>query len=356
MEVASHSSHSILCYKQSRLPSSTSSSLPLFTHKGLTIGCSPCRRPIFRKLTTSARYGIFCMVRKPVGISWSDVDGKEEFAGSYNDGRLHSQHKLSRHTVVQSGVIETGSPDAALPEVNVVSKVRGVLFYAIAAFNAIYLFALMVIAHPFVLLFDRYRRQAHVFIAKIWATFAVTPFLNIKFEGLENLPPPDVPAVYVSNHQSFLDIYVLLTVGRPYKFISKTSIFLIPIIGWAMFLIGDIPLKRMDSKSQLESLKRCIYLLKKGSSVFFFPEGTRSKDGSLGDFKKGAFSLAARTKVPVVPITLIGTGKIMPVGKEGILNTGPVKVIIHQPIEGNDTETLRRESRNVIAEALNCQG
>lgn len=109
----------------------------------------------------------------------------------------------------------------------------------------------MVVAHPFVLLFDRYRRRAHAFIAKIWATFAVTPFLNIKFEGLENLPPPDVPAVYVSNHQSFLDIYVLLTIGRPYKFISKTSIFLIPIIGWAMFLIGVIPLRRMDRKSQL---------------------------------------------------------------------------------------------------------
>ncbi|KAL6223729.1 hypothetical protein ACLB2K_002587 [Fragaria x ananassa] len=323
MEVASHSPYSILCYKQSKLPS-TSSLLPLFTHKGLTVGCSPCRRPVFGKLTSSARHSILCIAKKPVGMSWCDVDAKEEFARSYNV-RLHNQHKLSRHTVVQSGLVGTGSPDAALPEVNIVSKVRGLCFYVIAAFNAIYLFALMVVAHPFVMLFDRYRRRAHVFIAKIWATFAVTPFLNIKFEGLENLPPPDVPAVYVSNHQSFLDIYVLLTIGRPYKFISKTSIFLIPIIGWAMFLIGVIPLRRMDRKSQLECLKRCIYLLKKGSSVFFFPEGTRSKDGKLGDFKKGAFSLAAKTKVPVVPITLIGTGNIMPVGKEGILNTGPVK-------------------------------
>ncbi|PRQ46114.1 putative 1-acylglycerol-3-phosphate O-acyltransferase [Rosa chinensis] len=355
MEVASHPAHSILCYKQSRLPS-TSSLLPLFTHKGLTIGCSPRRRPILGKLSNSACHSVLCIPRKPVGISWCDVDAKEEFVRPYNDVRLHNQHKLSRHTVVHCGLVETGTPDEALPEVNMVSKVRGLCFYAITAFNAIYLFALMVVAHPFVLLLDRYRRRAQFFIAKVWATFAVTLFLNIKFEGLENLPPPDVPAVYVSNHQSFLDIYVLLTIGRPYKFISKTSIFLIPIIGWAMFLLGVIPLKRMDSKSQLECLKRCIYLLKKGSSVFFFPEGTRSKDGKLGDFKKGAFSLAAKTNVPVVPITLIGTGKIMPVGKEGILNTGPVKVVIHKPIEGTDTETLCRESRNIIAEALNCQG
>jgi 1-acyl-sn-glycerol-3-phosphate acyltransferase len=109
----------------------------------------------------------------------------------------------------------------------------------------------MLVAHPFVLLFDQYRRKAHYFIAKTWATLTVTPFFKIKYEGLENLPPPDVPAVYVSNHQSFLDIYTLLTLGRSFKFISKTSIFLYPIIGWAMFLLGVIPLKRMDSRSQL---------------------------------------------------------------------------------------------------------
>lgn len=109
----------------------------------------------------------------------------------------------------------------------------------------------MMVAHPFVLLFDRYRRRFHHFVAKTWATFTVTPFFKIKYEGLENLPPPDIPAVYVSNHQSFLDIYCLLTLGRSFKFISKTSIFLYPFIGWAMFLMGVIPLKRLDVRSQL---------------------------------------------------------------------------------------------------------
>lgn len=132
-----------------------------------------------------------------------------------------------------------------------VSKARGICFYAVTAVVAIFLFVLMVLQHPFVLLLDRYRRKAHFFIAKLWATLTVSPFLNIKFEGLENLPPVQTPAVYVSNHQSFLDIYTLLTLGRPFKFISKTSVFLFPIIGWAMFLLGVIPLKRMDSRSQL---------------------------------------------------------------------------------------------------------
>lgn len=109
----------------------------------------------------------------------------------------------------------------------------------------------MLLEHPFVLMFDRYRRKAHYLVAKTWAYLTVAPFVKIEYEGLENLPPVNTPAVYVANHQSFLDIYTLLTLGRSFKFISKTSVFLYPIIGWAMFLLGVIPLKRMDSRSQL---------------------------------------------------------------------------------------------------------
>ena len=72
--------------------------------------------------------------------------------------------------------------------------------------------------------------------------------------------------------------------------------------------------------------------------------------------QKGAFSIAAKTQVPVVPITLIGTGKLMPAGMEGILNTGSVKVIIHKPIEGSDPQVLCEKSRNIIADGLNHQG
>lgn len=232
------------------------------------------------------------------------------------------------------------------------AKLRGVCFYTITSISAIFLFIFMLLGHPFVLLFDRYRRKFHYFVAKLWATLTVTPFFKIEYQGLENLPSPDTPAVYVSNHQSFLDIYTLLTLGRSFKFISKTGIFLFPIIGWAMFLLGVIPLKRMDSRSQMDCLKRCIDLIKKGASVFFFPEGTRTKDGKLGAFKKGAFSIAAKTKAPVVPITLIGTGPIMPAGREGILNLGSVKVVIHKPIDGNDADMLCKEARNKIASVL----
>ncbi|KAH7861337.1 hypothetical protein Vadar_024784 [Vaccinium darrowii] len=227
----------------------------------------------------------------------------------YLDSESCERKKLSRYIAVRSELTGNGTSSASypLPGLHVVSKVRGICFYSVTAVVAIFLFVLMLVAHPFVLLLDRYRRQAHYFIARIWALATVTPLLKVDIEGFANLPAPDTPAVYVSNHQSFLDIYALLAIGRSFKFISKTSIFIFPIIGWAMFLMGVIPLRRMDSGSQLECLKRCMDLVKKGASVFFFPEGTRSKDGKLGAFKKGAFSIAAKTKVPVVPITIIGT-------------------------------------------------
>ncbi|XP_058085805.1 1-acyl-sn-glycerol-3-phosphate acyltransferase BAT2, chloroplastic-like isoform X1 [Magnolia sinica] len=271
---------------------------------------------------------------------------------------LLRQYSMRRNTVVRSEVSGTGSAGAAYPlaEFQWVSKLRGICFYAVTSIAAIFLFVAMLVSHPFVLLFDRYRRKAHHVIAKIWASLTVAPFFKVEFEGLENLPPSDSPAVYVSNHQSFLDIYTVLILGRSFKFISKTDIFIIPIIGWAMFLMGLIPLRRMDSRSQLECFKRCMDLVRKGASVFFFPEGTRSKDGKLSAFKKGAFSVAAKTGVPVVPITLMGTGNLMPSGREGILNTGSVRAVIHKPIEGSNPELLCDAARNAIADVLLLHG
>jgi 1-acyl-sn-glycerol-3-phosphate acyltransferase len=120
---------------------------------------------------------------------------------------------------------------------------------------------------------------------QVWATLTTIFFYKTKIVGWENLPGPDEGAVYVANHQSFLDIYTLFQLGRPFKFISKTSNFLIPIIGWSMYLTGHVPLKRMDKRSQMECLKTCLELVKQGVSVLFFPEGTRSVDGKMAAFK-----------------------------------------------------------------------
>nr|GEW89312.1 1-acyl-sn-glycerol-3-phosphate acyltransferase 1, chloroplastic isoform X1 [Tanacetum cinerariifolium] len=300
---------------------------------------------------------IFSKRRYPC-ISQCLFSPQERFISTYDPFKWPNQDKNRRSVVVRSEIASTGSHGASYPfsGFQFGSKIRGICFYTVTSFTAIFLFLFMLVGHPFVLLRDRIQRNFHNLVAKIWASITIALFYKLKIEGSENLPPKNSPAVYVSNHQSFLDIYTLLTLGRNFKFVSKTAIFLYPVVGWAMFLMGTIPLKRMDRKSHLQTLKRCMELVKNDGSVFFFPEGTRSRDGRLGAFKKGAFSIAAKTGVPVVPITLIGTGKIMPTGMEGLLNPGMVKVVIHQPIKGDDADILCTEARNVIADELSRQG
>ncbi|XP_047945485.1 1-acyl-sn-glycerol-3-phosphate acyltransferase BAT2, chloroplastic-like isoform X1 [Salvia hispanica] len=299
-----------------------------------------------------------CGLRKKHYPFQSFLSHADELHRTYNGCGCRRRRKVLRDLVVRSELADAGTAGASYPssEIWFNSKLRGICFYIVTSLAAITLFVPMVLQHPFVLMFDRYRRKAQYLIAKGWAFLTVSPFFKIEYEGLENLPRTDTPAMYVSNHQSFLDIHTLLTLGISFKFISKTSIFLYPIIGWAMFLLGVIPLRRTDSRSQLECLKQCISLIKKGASVFFFPEGTRSRDGKLGTFKKGAFTIAAKTGVPVVPITLIGTGKIMPPGMEREVNPGSVKVIVHPYIVGNNPDELCKKARNIIAQELIRQG
>ncbi|KAL0427827.1 UNVERIFIED_CONTAM: 1-acyl-sn-glycerol-3-phosphate acyltransferase LPAT1, chloroplastic [Sesamum latifolium] len=247
---------------------------------------------------------------------------KQEVCGTLNGSGSCRRGKFSRDVVVRSELTSAGSTGGSYP----------------------------LSEHPFVLMFDRYRRQAHYLVAKTWAFLTVAPFVKIEYEGLENLPPTNTPAVYVPITKAFRHIYSSNS-WRSFKFISKTSVFLYPIIGWAMFLLGVIPLKRMDSRSQLDCLKQCMALIKKGASVFFFPEGTRSKDGKLGPFKRR--SKDWRT---CIPITLIWTGEIMPAGMEGRLNPGSVKVIVHPSLVGNKPDALCNEARNIIAQELIRQG
>ncbi|TYJ32741.1 hypothetical protein E1A91_A05G056500v1 [Gossypium mustelinum] len=345
-----------LCYPKPS-SSSTLSFLPFSDRTRAYFGYSVRKRATLRNSCNSAQKN-FLHISRAHDHEPRCYFSPNEGLNRYCISKLYNLNKLSRYVVAKSELAGAGTPDASysLSEVKLSSKVRGVCFYAVTAIAAISLIGFMIVAHPFVLLFDRYRRKAQHFVAKLWAAATVAPFFKIEYEGLENLPSHDAPAVYVSNHQSFLDIYTLLTLGRSFKFISKTAIFLFPIIGWAMSMMGTIPLKRMDSRSQLECLKRCMDLIGNGASVFFFPEGTRSKDGKLGDFKKGAFSVAAKTRVPVVPITLIGTGGIMPAGMEGVVNSGSVKVIIHKPIKETDPEILRQIARNTILDTLKLRG
>lgn len=243
----------------------------------------------------------------------------------------------------------SGNPN----DVSLLAILRCIAFTLWTFSLAVPLFLTMCVIFPFCYFLDRTRRYALSFVNDVWAICSTSPFVKITVEGREHLPKQDEPAVYVANHASFMDIFSLFHLKRPFKFISKTSNFIIPIIGWSMFLTGHVPLKRTDRRSQMETLKICRETLQKNGSVLFFPEGTRSKDGTMAEFKKGAFSVAAKEKVPIVPITIVNAGGIMRNGKEWMLRKGEIKVIVHPRIEASENaDELCQKSENVIKEAL----
>jgi 1-acyl-sn-glycerol-3-phosphate acyltransferase len=231
---------------------------------------------------------------------------------------------------------------------------RAQCFYLFTFILALPLFASMVVMFPFVYFTDKYRRNALSFVNDVWATVSTSLFTPIEVIGRENLPSVETPAVYVANHASYLDIYSLFHLRRPFKFISKVSNFIIPIIGWSMYLTGHIALKRTDRKSQMKTLKDCRMLLQNDCSVLFFPEGTRSVDGTMADFKKGAFSVAAKENALVVPVTLVNCSKVMKNGREWAMRSVPggIKVVVHPPIQSTDAQELCDKSYNTIKETL----
>ncbi len=175
------------------------------------------------------------------------------------------------------------------------------------------------------------------------------------WEGTEHLT--NEPVVYVCNHQSFADILVLYGTFTHFKWVSKAEIFNVPFIGWNMRLNKHVRLRRGDTKSASQMMEDCRKHLREGSSVFLFPEGTRTKDGALRPFKRGAFQLAAELGVPVVPMALNGTREVLPTQGMVIRKVdldGKVRVLpaIHPNECNGDVQELQNRTRAAIQGAL----
>jgi 1-acyl-sn-glycerol-3-phosphate acyltransferase len=168
--------------------------------------------------------------------------------------------------------------------------------------------------------------------------------IEVRASGLEHVAGLG-PCVYVSNHLSFVDIWVLL-VALPgsLRFVAKRELFRIPVFGTALRISGQIPIDRQNRRSAVASFETAGRLLRTGHSAMVFPEGTRSRDGSLQSLKKGAFVLAIATQHPVVPVVVVGTFGILPKG--GIVpRAGRVEVRIGAPI---DTTGLSYDDRDLL--------
>jgi len=173
--------------------------------------------------------------------------------------------------------------------------------------------------------------RAYTIHARIWARISLAlAGVKVTVTGAENLP--DGPVIFMSNHQSNFDILVLLAaMPRQIYLIAKKELFEIPIFGASMRRGGYIPLDRSDGRKALKSMDNAAAIIRSGKSVVMFPEGTRSQDFQLLPFKRGGFMLAQRAGVPVVPITINGSGKINPAGRAR-LYAGNITMTLHPPV------------------------
>lgn len=156
--------------------------------------------------------------------------------------------------------------------------------------------------------------------------------VNVEINGLENILS-NRPQIFVSNHQGYFDIFALSGyLPVQIRWIAKSSLFRIPFVGWAMMAAGYIPVERDNRKKAYEAFNKTLEKIKEGCSIIIFPEGTRSEDGKIGPFKKGSNLIASRSKSPMVPITIIGSGDIIKKGS-AIITPGPIRVVISPPVE-----------------------
>jgi 1-acyl-sn-glycerol-3-phosphate acyltransferase len=161
-------------------------------------------------------------------------------------------------------------------------------------------------------LWDPKKRALHAFTSYWGAHYlAWAPFASVQIEGRE-LGLAAGPCVYVSNHQSMVDILAAFATHLPYRWVSKVENFYAPFLGWTMWLNGYVPIRRGHLPSIRRMLRRCEARLSSGGSLFVFPEGTRSPNGQVQSFFRGAFWIAARNNVPIVPVVIEGTGAILP--------------------------------------------
>lgn len=206
------------------------------------------------------------------------------------------------------------------------NRLVSALFLVFISITSIPLFFVALLLRLVTYPFDRRLRVLHLFTC-FWASFYTwtMPAWRIRIEGRENVRK-DAAYMVVSNHQSQLDILVAFRLFFHYKWVSKAEMFRVPLIDWNMTLNRYIRLKRGDRKSVEQMLKACEVHLDEGSSVFMFPEGTRSPDGEVKPFKPGAFQLALEKKVPILPVVISGTNKALP--KYSMKFTGVQKIYI----------------------------
>jgi 1-acyl-sn-glycerol-3-phosphate acyltransferase len=191
--------------------------------------------------------------------------------------------------------------------------------------------------------FDRKGRVVHRY-ARLWGkTALLANRVKVKIEGMEHLNGKG-PYIFMSNHQGSYDIFALLG-HLPYQFkwLAKKELFSIPFFGWTMAAAGYIRIDREGTRETVEAMNDAAQKIRDGMSVVIFPEGSRSPDGSIQPFKKGGFTLAIKSGVPIVPIAISGSRDIMPKDKLTAAS-GEIRIRMDHPIKTENFSVKDRES------------
>lgn len=209
--------------------------------------------------------------------------------------------------------------------------------------------------------FDRRLWLVH-YLTCCWGALYVWlfPFWHLRITG-KQLFQDSQAHVIVSNHQSQLDILIALCLFKHFKWVSKAEIFLVPFVGWNMYLNRYIRLRRGHQDSIRRMYSDCIAALQRGSSVFLFPEGTRSLNGSIGNFKPGAFSIAKRAGVPILPVAITGTHDALPKKSLNFHGRHELHIQVLEPIPPEtvaaaEPRQLAELARQRIIEAIGTGG
>src|SRR5215218_2136998 len=203
--------------------------------------------------------------------------------------------------------------------------------------------------------FDRGRYIVGYVFRRIGPVMAtLNPLWSFRYSGA--MPKnPRRPYVVVSNHESFADILLISHLPWEMKWLSKAELFRIPIMGWMMWLAGDIPVKRGFGPSAVEAMERCREVLRQRVSVMIFPEGTRSRTAELLPFKDGAFRLAIEAGLPILPLAVSGTRTALP-KHDWRFGRSVAQVQVLEPIETEgltlaDVPALKARVRDLIVRA-----
>jgi len=191
--------------------------------------------------------------------------------------------------------------------------------------------------------FDRRGKVIHHY-ARLWGKVALLANrVKVRLEGIEHLKG-EGPYIFMSNHQGSFDIFALLGyLPFQFRWLAKKELFSIPFFGWVIAAAGYISIDREGSRKTVEAMNEAARKIQEGMSLIIFPEGSRSPDGSIQPFKKGGFTLAIKSKVPIIPISITGSREIMPKGKLTV-TSGEIRIRIDHPIETQNYSLKDRKS------------